>query len=1071
MAMTEVQSTALLAETGSRPSSSPSPTFTEIAGYRLQERIGVGGFGEVWRAIGPGGFTKAVKILFGNLNGPQAELELRSLNRIRELRHPFLLNVERVEIVDDRVVIVTELADRSLEDRFREAVAAGQKGVPRAELIGYLRDAADALDFMAEQHELQHLDVKPDNLLLQGTHAKVGDFGLTKSLEACGHSLVNGFTPLYAPPELFDGRPERGSDQYSLAIVYQTMLTGVPPFNGRSAAQLTSQHLKSPPDLSALHPSDRPIVARALSKSPRTRFPDCRQFVDELSRRRYVNSSLPRVSAPADAATTNSLTHFVESGTAGLNKSRLLPPAIPLRPPDTKGLNWQVRPTLFVAIGGSGTLVLAQLRERITSRFPNAAIPALGFVCIDADVESLQAIERRSATSSPTSLKCIGVPLKTSHEYRKKPGEHLNWLSRRWLFNIPRSGKVEGMRPLGRLAFVDHQDKIRTQLQQSIDHIVKSGRVEESAEQTQLPFTRDALDLVVVGSTSGGTCSGSLLDAVGMIRTLLAERRLPPCRLSAVLMHGTGNSGPSADMQDANTISFLKELNYLSLPGVRQTSRNGSGVLLDDAVLLHMGDDLTSVDFQNGLATVTDYLELRTLTPAGLEMDSWQADERRTADHAAFSLRTLGLAKVTSETWDVASSEANVLSAGLIHQWMISAAAAESGVSDSASPAFLSLLAELSLKNDAVVELVPRLLNSERGRRVDEYAAGIGSRMDLNAAPGEIPGLLASLIGQEAASPGMKSAIADVIEEIRNELSERAARSLEVIGNHFETCFDNRERLAGARLGFRRLLTAFDGAITTSARQKEDLQRAFRELCSSFSDKLKNGAANADGNTLKSFCRQYCMLLVCQTISQHVVAHMTSLRDGVARLKGEQINRLAKQLQTISALIHNASKAPPVIAMPMLTAFEESLLRSGRFRLSQLLQRDASPADAAILSSEAANFLFKSVGKSSTPAADDPSGIQPEFTASARPFLRNVGGGQRVLAAIPEQIPAEPWKSRLQEEFGACVSVCQMNRTDISVICEVEGIAVSAVVDTLSNLKPKVVELASRVHSRQDIPW
>ena len=794
MLKTEVQSTALLAEVAGRSSSS-SMDLNEIAGYRLQERIGVGGFGEVWKAIGPGGFPKAVKILFGNLSGPQAETELRSLNRIRELRHPFLLSVERVEVIDSRVVIVTELADRSLEDRFKEIVASGQKGIPRDELLGYLRDAADALDFMSEQHELQHLDVKPDNLLLQGSHAKVGDFGLTKSLAAAGHSLVNGFTPLYAPPELFDGRPERGSDQYSLAIVYQVMLTGVPPFNGRSAAQLTSQHLKMAPDLSSLHPSDRSVVARALSKNPRTRFPSCRQFIDELSRRRFANSSLPRVSEPVEAVTSGPLTEFVEAGTAGFSKSQLLPPATPLRPPGTQGLEWTVRPTMFVAIGGMGMQVISQLRERIQRQFPDHTLPALHFLCIDADIDSIRAAESLDASSSATSLATVNIPLKTSHEYRKTPGDHLNWLSRRWLFNIPRSGKVEGMRPLGRLAFIDHQEQIRTRFQKGIDQIFHSEAAQTSREQSQLPFTRDGLDFVIVGSISGGTCSGALLDTAALLRSVLAERRLPPCNVTAIMLHGTGTSGQLADMQDANTISFLQELNHFSLPGVQSAFlRNRAGdsaspsMPMDEAVFVHLGDDLSHVEFQSGLSRISDYLALRTMTPARLEMDSWRiAEDSANESPSSFQLRTFGLANVNCDTWDVANAEANLLVAGMLQRWMNGKSGSDPAGSAPVVAGISTLIHELALNSEAIVELVPRLLNPERTRRVDDYASGIWSRLGPSSATDDVPGLVASLISQENTSSSQKSAIATVIEEIRRDLNAGVARDTQSVATFFQT--------------------------------------------------------------------------------------------------------------------------------------------------------------------------------------------------------------------------------------------------------------------------------------------
>jgi hypothetical protein len=102
-----------------------------LPGYVLEQRLGAGGYGEVWRASAPGGLTKAVKILHGNFDGPQAEAELKSLERVRELRHPFLLNLERIEVAAGRLIIVTELAESSLEDRFAACKAQGLAGIPR----------------------------------------------------------------------------------------------------------------------------------------------------------------------------------------------------------------------------------------------------------------------------------------------------------------------------------------------------------------------------------------------------------------------------------------------------------------------------------------------------------------------------------------------------------------------------------------------------------------------------------------------------------------------------------------------------------------------------------------------------------------------------------------------------------------------------------------------------------------------------------------------------------------------------------------------------------------------------
>src|SRR6516164_3750338 len=218
------------------------PNAEPIPGYRLIEPLGSGGFGEVWKCEAPGGLFKAIKFVFGNLNSldvdsSRAEQELHALNRVKEVRHPFVLSMDRIEIVEGELVIVMELADKSLHDLFQECLSAGLVGIPRDGLLRYIRDAAEALDHMNEKHNLQHLDIKPRNLFFVSDRIKVADFGLVKDLER-QTALVGGVTPLYAAPETFEGKVSGHSDQYSLAIVYQEMLTGKRPFDGKNARQL-----------------------------------------------------------------------------------------------------------------------------------------------------------------------------------------------------------------------------------------------------------------------------------------------------------------------------------------------------------------------------------------------------------------------------------------------------------------------------------------------------------------------------------------------------------------------------------------------------------------------------------------------------------------------------------------------------------------------------------------------------------------------------------------------------------------------------------------------------------------
>src|SRR3954451_10257851 len=87
-----------------------------LPGYVLLAPIGRGGYGEVWKCEVPGGLFKAVKFVGGADDGscPAAQ-ELEALQRVKALRHPFILSLDRVEVLDGVLVIIMELADRSLQ--------------------------------------------------------------------------------------------------------------------------------------------------------------------------------------------------------------------------------------------------------------------------------------------------------------------------------------------------------------------------------------------------------------------------------------------------------------------------------------------------------------------------------------------------------------------------------------------------------------------------------------------------------------------------------------------------------------------------------------------------------------------------------------------------------------------------------------------------------------------------------------------------------------------------------------------------------------------------------------------
>ncbi len=534
--------------------SSITPGTEPIPGYVLRKRLGAGGYGEVWLADAPGGLKKAIKLIYGNVDESRASAELKSLERIRSANHPFLLSIERIEIVDGKVIIVTELASSSLQDRFESCRRQGLPGIPRTEVLDFLGDAADALDFLAQKHSLQHLDVKPGNLLIVADRIKVADFGLVKDLQDTNQSLVGGLTPTYSAPEVFDGRPDFRSDQYSLAIVFMEMLTGQLPFKGISPGDLARQHLNHSPNLEPLPPADRVIIGRALEKNPLDRYTTCRQLIDQLLKVRssilpVFDSSERSKATENDSTLGSTATHDTNNWVEG--PSSTVRQAIAI---DKKNAQYRGTRALFIGLGGQGVLALRELRHDLIHNVDDR----LGcddhqWMAIDTNCSQLEFITSGDELTRFPREDAIELPVDSPHSYRKCDPELFTPISRRWLYNIPRSQTTEGVRPIATLCLIAHYPQLCRQFERRLEKLVQLHQEDHLGDTP--------LRIYVLASAHGATGAG-LMAEIGMLaRNTMSKLGFKNYRLCATLsVATTRNHQDKANLASANAIALMSEL-------------------------------------------------------------------------------------------------------------------------------------------------------------------------------------------------------------------------------------------------------------------------------------------------------------------------------------------------------------------------------------------------------------------------------------------------------------------------------------------------------------------------------
>jgi len=1076
------------------------PGDEPIPGYKLEEPIGRGGFGEVWRADAPGGIKKAVKFVFGATDQTRGSRELKSLERIKGVHHPFLLTLERFGIVNDQLVIVTELADGSLEEVYSRHRERGSCGIPRAALLSYMHDAADALDYLHDRYRLQHLDVKPGNLLLVGGHVKVGDFGLLKDLRDVECSVVGGLTPTYAPPEVFDGQPSMHSDQYSLAVMYQELLTGTRPFTGRTIAQLATQHVHNAPNLEPLPPADRPFVARALEKNAERRFSSCKEFVDAL--RSTGDRNAGAVSRSGVNGSSTQPAWDSTSGEPASPRVEELPSLVDSTSMSQPRISGHA---LVIALGGTGAECLRELRSRV-AKLHSACPVGLHAVLIDTDLETVHAAKLAETSGRVPHCQSVHVPLRSAQEYRSLGTDRLGTISRRWIYNVPRSRATEGMRPLGRLALVDGADAVTKAIRDSVEHLaVVSG------ERTPCVY--------VVGSISGGTASGMVYDVAHLLRHALDEAGLERATILSLLTSTALQGNPTQPLALHDAEAALVEMNHFLQPGNGYPGDPGAGwpsvpaarTPLRGAYVVAAGNAGTYG--ADPVETVVEYLWADAAGAASLLAKARQVETGDTGGaRETPAVRSVGVVRLRC----VRTLEENLLAPAAVRHLLIRWLGRPGEARELATPLAERLARRCGVASDPFIESSLQQVAPEADERRAKLVTTLRSLDSerLNR-PAELERFLSAELNAVVKAPHPDKLVTSILTGLTRELSARlhdrrvdVTTAMEAVG-----LLGSRARELSRELLERRTPdhSGSDGEAASANREAGDRTRQLEIACDDGERVLLRLATRVAAYRLEMLGEQLDefrerlesvaarLAQAIQLSSQQRPAEENPWAEMPAAINAQFEPTLARLHLSVASSWLSRSVGEPLpagdpremviaITKTALPLVEQVIDEAGEFRSEddrrphrQRFEASTTTAANAALSSTvtlSARETKASAGTQSLHAArsfsadvrDDPGSIETALDA-VRPPLLQCGGRDRLILLVGSEAERAALEPKVRAAHHGALTVATVPGVAPMLIHEAQQIRIADVLSRLRVVSGGNTQISSRLQSRTDIDW
>jgi WD40 repeat protein/serine/threonine protein kinase len=265
-----------------------------IGPYEVQQRVGGGGMGRVYRALRVEPYRQQVALKVIS-HGLDTEQFLRRFDTERqvlaELAHPHIARLLDGGTLDDgRPYLVMEYIDGEPLDRYCDS-----RQLPTAARVQLLLAVCAAVQY-AHEHRVIHRDLKPGNVLVTAEGVvKVTDFGLAKRLDAAEGQTQSGAvmgTPGYLAPEQAGGRTQEigpGSDVYGVGAILYELLTGRPPFRAETVWDMLYQvRHEEPVPPGRLHPKLardlETICLKCLQKEPGRRYASVAALTEDLRR-------------------------------------------------------------------------------------------------------------------------------------------------------------------------------------------------------------------------------------------------------------------------------------------------------------------------------------------------------------------------------------------------------------------------------------------------------------------------------------------------------------------------------------------------------------------------------------------------------------------------------------------------------------------------------------------------------------------------------------------------------------------------------------------------------------------